>query len=83
MKGKAKITTGDEGDRLAIPANALHEEADGSYSVKVKGEDGKENKVAVAVGAESNGKIVVLSGLKEGQLIITPDAPAPKPAAKK
>ena len=83
MKGKVKITTGDEGDRLAIPANALHEEADGSYSVKVKGEDAKENKVAVAVGTESNGKIVVLSGLEEGQVLITPDAPAPKPAPQK
>ena len=83
MKGKVKITTGDEGPRLAIPANALHEEADGSYSVKVKGEDGKESKAAVAVGAESNGKIVVLSGLEEGQVIITPDAPDAKPATQK
>ena len=82
MKGKVKITTGDEGDSLAIPTKALHEETDGSYTVKVKGKDGKENKTAVTVGAESNGQIVVLSGLKEGQVIVTPDAPA-KPEAKK
>jgi len=39
--------------------------------------------VAVAVGTESNGKIVVLSGLEEGQVLITPDAPAPKSAPQK
>ena len=82
MKGKVKITTGDEGDSLSIPTNALHEESDGSYTVKVKGEEGKSTSVAVTVGAESNGNIVVLSGLNEGQVIITPEA-APKPEPKK
>ncbi|NIP95078.1 MAG: hypothetical protein GWO24_17175 [Akkermansiaceae bacterium] len=81
MKGKIKVTTGSqEGDILSIPTNALHEEADGSYTVKVKGEDGQATKVPVEVGAESNGKIAVLSGLQEGQVIITPD---PKPAPEK
>ena len=83
MKGKIKITTGDEGDSLVIPANALREEGDGSYSVKVKGEDGKVSSVPVAVGAESNGQIVVLSGLKEGQIVITPEAATPKGPEKK
>jgi multidrug efflux pump subunit AcrA (membrane-fusion protein) len=82
MKGKIKLTLGDEGDSLAIPVNALHEEADGSYTVKVKGEDG-ESSVAVEVGTESSGKIVVLSGLKAGQVIITPDAAKAEEPKKK
>ena len=36
MKGKGKITTGNEGESLAIPSKALNEEADGTYTVKVK-----------------------------------------------
>ncbi len=83
MKGKGKITTGNEGDSLAIPSKALSEEADGTYTVKVKGEDGKETPTPVTVGAESSGMIVVLSGLQAGQVIITPDEPAPKAAEKK
>ncbi|MFP6875701.1 MAG: hypothetical protein VCA37_02630 [Roseibacillus sp.] len=82
MKGKIKLTIGDEGDSLAIPVNALHEEADGSYTVKVKGEDG-ESSIAVEVGTESSGKIVVLSGLKAGQVIITPDAAKAEEPKKK
>ena len=74
MKGKIKITTGDEGNSLAVPTSSLHEGADGSYFVKIKGEDGKASSVPVTVGAESNGQIVVLSGLKEGQIVITPEA---------
>ena len=50
---------------------------------KVKGEDGKVSSVPVAVGAESNGQIVVLSGLMEGQIVITPEAATPKGPEKK
>lgn len=77
MKGKAKIITNDAGDTLTIPTNALKEGPDGSYTVKVKGKD---QPVAVQVGLESGGKIVVLSGLNAGDVVITPDA---KPAEKK
>lgn len=77
MKGKAKIITNDAGDNLTIPTNALKEGPDGSYSVTVKGKD---QPVAVQVGLESGGKIVVLSGLNAGDVVITPEA---KPAEKK
>ena len=83
MKGKIKITTGDEGDSISIPTNSLHEEADGSYSVKLKGEGGKIISQPVTVGAESNGQITVLSGLAEGQIVVTPEAAAPKTPEKK
>jgi macrolide-specific efflux system membrane fusion protein len=78
MKGKGKITTGDQGERLAVPVKALREEADGTYTVRVKGAEGKEAASPVTVGAESNGMIVVLSGLEEGQIVITPDEPVSK-----
>jgi len=74
MKGAIKLTTGDQGDSLAIPLNCLHEEADGSYTVKIKGKDGNVSEAVVQVGAESDGKIVVLSGLNAGQVLITPEA---------
>jgi multidrug efflux pump subunit AcrA (membrane-fusion protein) len=79
MKGKAKISAGDNvGDSLAIPANALHEEADGSYTVKLK--DGEQTRdVPVTVGAESDGHILVLSGLEAGQVIVTPDSKPAEP----
>ena len=83
MKGKVKLNTGGGEERLLIPTNALHEESDGSYSVMVKGEDGMANGVKVTLGAESGGKVVVLSGLEEGQVIFTHDAPAPKPEQPK
>ncbi len=83
MKGKIKVSTGDvAGDSLAIPTNALQEEPDGSYTVKVKGEDGTPKSVKVTVGAEANGKILILSGLEAGQVIITPE-PQPQPAEAK
>ena len=78
MKGKGKITTGDQGERLAVPVKALKEEQDGTYTVRVKSADGKDSSVPVTVGVESNGMIVVLSGLEDGQIVITPDAPASK-----
>ena len=78
MKGKGKITIGDEGDSLAVPSKALKEEEDGTYTVKVKSADGQEASTPVTVGAESSGMIVVLSGLQEGQIVITPDEPASK-----
>lgn len=78
MKGKGKITTGDQGESLAVPVKALKEEADGTYTVMVKSAEGQESATPVTVGAESNGMIVVLSGLEEGQTVITPDEPASK-----
>jgi macrolide-specific efflux system membrane fusion protein len=82
MKGRIKLTTGDQGDSLAIPLNCLHEEADGSYTVKIKGKDGNVSEAAVQVGAESGGKIVVLSGLSAGQVLITPEASKPETPKK-
>ncbi len=78
MKGKGKITTGDQGDRIAVPVKALQEEHDGTYTVSVKNAEGEASAVPVTVGVESNGMIVVLSGLQEGQIVITPDEPAAK-----
>ncbi len=78
MKGKGKITTGDQGDRIAVPVKALQEEHDGTYTVSVKNAEGEASAVPVTVGVESNGMIVVLSGLQEGQIVITPDEPTAK-----
>lgn len=73
MKGKVTLTTSPVGERLSVPVKALHEEPDGSYTVEVK-EGDQTKKVAVTVGSESNGQIVVRSGLQPGQVVIVPEA---------
>ena len=76
MKGKIKLRIQDAKDALVIPVKALHEEADGSYSVEVKDGD-VIRKRTITVGVESGGSIEVLSGLEAGETIVIPDTATP------
>ena len=81
MKGKVKISIAPEMDAITIPIKALKDEADGSYTVRVKSGEETASR-PVTVGVESNGSIEILTGLEAGEIVMTPNAPAPKPAAK-
>ena len=74
MKGSVKVLAYQADAALAVPAAALHEEADGSFSVQLKLADGKAEKRSVTPGAESNGTVEILSGLEAGQVVLLKDA---------
>lgn len=69
----AKFVSYSKADALSVPAKAVTENPDGSYSVKLKTTDEKQEEVTIKVGQASNGKVEVLSGLSAGQ-VITYDA---------
>lgn len=70
MKGKVTLITTSREQALTVPAKALHEESDGSYSVKVKLADGASESRVVVPGVESAGKVEILSGLEAGQVVL-------------
>jgi len=72
MKGKVNLITFAQENALTIPVSALVAKSDGSFIVKVKepGEDGQTIERAVELGLESQGKIIVTSGLVTGELVI-------------
>jgi HlyD family secretion protein len=74
MKGSVTLTTYQADAALAVPAKALHEEADGTFSVQIKLADGLSEKRAVTTGAESEGMVEILSGLETGQVVLLENA---------
>lgn len=68
MSGRAAIP-GDTGDRLLVPASAIHERG-GLELVVVRADDGTARTRAVTTGAElADGRVEILSGLDEGDRI--------------
>ncbi len=67
---QVKFVSYSKVDALSIPTKAVKENADGSYSVQLKMADEKQKKVTITLGQSANGKVEVLSGLSEGQVII-------------
>jgi RND family efflux transporter MFP subunit len=75
LSGRA-FFTGDAGDRLIVPASAIHRRG-GLELVVVRGADGTARTRAVTTGAElGNGMIEVLSGLEAADEVAV-DLPAP------
>ncbi len=72
MKGRVVVTVYDVPEAIAIPSGALHEEADGSYTVLVKTGRDETNSAPVEAGMESNGKVEIRSGLEPGQVVVVP-----------
>ena len=70
MKGKVTLVTTRLEKAIVIPVAALHEAADGSYTVKIKLADGASESRGVVTGAESGGKIQIVSGLEAGQVVL-------------
>lgn len=73
MIAKLKINDAVYKDVLLVPSNVIQRNADGEYVLTAKGE--KTNAVAqkhmVKVGANYNGRTIVLEGLEEGDKVIT------------
>jgi RND family efflux transporter MFP subunit len=68
---RASLVLDDLGDVLAVPRQAVFDDGEGSYVYRRKG-DGFE-KAAVTLGAASLGRIVIESGLAEGDVIAARD----------
>ena len=70
MKGKVTLATIRREAALSIPAGALHEEADGTFTVKIKLADGASESRTVVPGAEAKGTVEIVSGLEAGQVVL-------------
>ena len=57
-------------DALSIPAKAVTENSDGSFSVNLKMASDKHEKTTITLGESNSKNVEVLSGLSEGQVII-------------
>ncbi|MFC4993421.1 efflux RND transporter periplasmic adaptor subunit [Rubritalea tangerina] len=57
-------------DAISVPTKAVKAHADGSYTVKLKMADDKQEEKKVTVGESNHEKVEVLSGLDAGQVII-------------
>jgi multidrug efflux pump subunit AcrA (membrane-fusion protein) len=57
---------------LSIPVNAVESKPDGTYTVSIKMAEGDPEVTSVELGRQAGDKVEVLSGLKKGQVILTP-----------
>ncbi len=60
-------------DRLSIPLEAVRTSVDGTY-VEVRGIGGQPQRRAVELGVRNRTRVVVESGLEEGEVVLLPDA---------
>lgn len=87
MTAEVHIILGQAKDALTIPAAALGaRQRDGSYTVRVLGEDGEVSTRPVEIGLNNKNRAEVKSGLKEGEKVVTgqlaPGAAAPSAARR-
>ena len=61
-------------DALVVPAHAILTAPDGTTSVMVVGSDSRANHRKVTTGIEDNGEMQILSGLRQGEEIISTGA---------
>jgi len=77
MTAKVSIVLAKRSNALMIPSTALGAKGkDGTYSVRVKGEDGRIAPRKVRIGIDNNISAEVLSGLKEGESVVVGEAKA-------
>lgn len=77
MTAKVSIVLARRANALMIPSTALGAKGkDGTYSVRVKGEDGRIATRKVRIGIDNNINAEVLSGLKEGESVVVGEAKA-------
>ncbi|MEK7097846.1 MAG: efflux RND transporter periplasmic adaptor subunit [Patescibacteria group bacterium] len=71
MTANVLITTNKKDSVLIIPSRAIIERADGVKIVRILADDGI-NEVPVGIGIKGDaGKIEIISGLKEGDIVVT------------
>ncbi|MBO9726571.1 MAG: efflux RND transporter periplasmic adaptor subunit [Novosphingobium sp.] len=79
MTAKVSIVLARRANALMIPSTALGAKGkDGTYTVRVKGEDGRIATRKVRIGIDNNISAEVLSGLKEGESVVVGEAKASK-----
>ncbi len=71
-KAEVSIVTASEDNVLSVPTNAVKSNPDGTYSVKVMMAEGDPKVTNVELGRQAGDKLEVLSGLENGQVILTP-----------
>lgn len=75
MTAKVSIVLAKRANALTIPSTALGTKGkDGTYMVRVKGDDGKIAARKVHIGIDNNISAEVLSGLKEGESVVVGEA---------
>ena len=70
MMAKVTITSQHIEKAITIPTEFLIQQADGSYTVKVKLADGKTEERPVIPGASKKSTVVITKGLEKGQVIV-------------
>ncbi len=68
MNGDVAIEADKEGDVLVVPTEAVREDEKGSYVYKKEGKAFK--KVLVELGTQSDGEVVIRSGVTEGDEVV-------------
>jgi HlyD family secretion protein len=71
MTVQVQIATATAKDALAVPASAVFKNADGTSFVLVAGTDEKAHVKTVETGLKSSTEVQILSGIKEGEAVIT------------
>src|SRR5580704_8270749 len=71
MTVQVQIAAATAKDALAVPASAVYKNADGTSFVLVAGSDQKAHAKTVETGIKSASEVQILSGIREGEAIIT------------
>jgi HlyD family secretion protein len=71
MTVQVQIAAATAKDALAVPASAVYKNADGTSFVLVAGADEKAHVKTVDTGIKSATEVQILSGIKEGEAVIT------------
>jgi multidrug efflux pump subunit AcrA (membrane-fusion protein) len=71
MTVQVQIAAATAKDALAVPASALYKNADETSFVLVAGADEKAHAKTVETGIRSATEVQILSGIKEGEAVIT------------
>jgi membrane fusion protein, macrolide-specific efflux system len=76
MTAEVHIILGEEKNALTIPSAALTKGADGSYTVRVIGDDGDITTRKVEVGLNNKVMAEIKSGLTKNERVVTGEATA-------
>ena len=70
MSARVEINRADKPDRLAVPISTLKTDANGSYVI-VRNADGSQENRYVTTGIYSDEYVEILSGLEEGEDVVS------------
>jgi macrolide-specific efflux system membrane fusion protein len=70
MTASVRVIAGEAQDAVLVPVSALHQQADGSYTVNVQ-QNGKFVAVPVQVGLKDLVNAQIISGVQQGDVVST------------